>query len=317
MRPPAQSQSALRFPLNHILGTEANVRVLRVLSQLASPISAPELAKRSQLQRSSVHRATKFLEELGIVAYVGTAAHSQIALREESPVAKPIRQIFRAEREHYEGLLNSLQKLAESIHPPPMAVWLDGSVSAGTDRPGEHVVITVVDHAKKVDGTVDLLRKQSERIQKRYDVQIDVRGRTSADLDALNVDESDKLLSAVPLLGVPPGGLLPRYRKLWKARNIRVHSDHDNRALAYGSALAEAITKDPSLVDDARRYIGRRWKNASARERKELAEWKRILGSASPAQLRKILTDPGERATRLRQTIPFIGLFSAEIPDKP
>jgi len=316
VRPTAQRQSALRAPLNDILGTEANVRVLRVLSQLSAPISATELAKRAQLQRSSVHRATKSLEELGIVEYVGTAAHSQIVLREQNPLAKAIRQIFNAERDQYDGLLTALQKLAESISPPPIAVWLNGAAATGTDRPGEQLVITLVDQARRLHETTELVRKHSERIQKRYDIQIEVRGRTTADLDALDQEEAARLLSDVTLLGLPPGGVLSRYKALWKARNIRVHSDHDERALDYGRAVADAITKDPSLIDEARRFINRRWETASARERKELAEWKQILDSSSPARLRKVLVDPGERATRLRQTIPFVGLFSPELPEE-
>src|SRR5437879_3467920 len=104
MRPTAQSQSALRMPLNRILATEANVRVLRVLADVSSPLSAPELARRAQLQRSSVHRALKGLAETGIVEHVGTAPHAQLTLRARHPLAKAIRALFADERLRYDEL---------------------------------------------------------------------------------------------------------------------------------------------------------------------------------------------------------------------
>lgn len=309
MRPTAKPQSSLKAPLNQILGTEANVRVLRVLSGLSSPISAPELARRSDLQRSSVHRVIKALEEIGIVQYVGTAAHAQIAMRDGSALARPIRQLFQAEQARYDELLVAVKHAAGSIDPPPLAVWLQGP-----DKPGDPLLLTVVEKGRRLDQSAEMMRELVERIERRFDVQVEVQGKTHADLDALSNEDSEYLLDAVPLLGVPPGGVLTRYRDLWRARNIRTHLDHDRRALEYGRALADAIKRDPALITDARKYLARRWRAASLAERKELAEWKRILATASPARLRRILTDPGERSTRLRQTIPFIGVFSPERP---
>jgi hypothetical protein len=37
-----------------------------------------------------------------------------------------------------------------------------------------------------------------------------------------------------------------------------------------------------------------------------LVEWRQILRTQSPTRIRKLLVDPGERATRLRQTLPFL-----------
>jgi hypothetical protein len=90
-----------------------------------------------------------------------------------------------------------------------------------------------------------------------------------------------------------------------------MHGDHDARSLALGKKIADRLVRDPSLIARARARIQDRWNKASARERKELDEWKRILDTATPARLRKILSDSGERGTRLRQTLPFLGV----IPD--
>lgn len=314
MRPTAHRQSALRFPLNNILATEANVRVLRILAGVTSAISAPELAKCAQLQRSSVHRTVKALEPTGVVEYVGIAPYHQIALRDRSALAKSIRQLFQSEQSRYDDLLAALKKAADTIEPSPLAVWIEGSVASESDRHGDPIIVTVVETSRAMGKSAELLGEVIARIEKRFDVHIEIRPRTRADLDALASEESEALLDAISLLGVPPGGLLKHYRELWAARNIKHHSSHDERALEYGQELAHAIAKDPTLLDEAKRFIARRWRNASQAERKELAEWKRLLSTASPAAVRKALNDPGERGTRLRQTIPFIGILPPERP---
>ena len=64
MRPPSRTQSALRCPLNHVLGTEANVRVMRALSLSDIPISIPEIARLTLLQPSGVARVCEKLEDV-------------------------------------------------------------------------------------------------------------------------------------------------------------------------------------------------------------------------------------------------------------
>jgi DNA-binding Lrp family transcriptional regulator len=309
MRPTSQPQSALRAPLNHILGTEANVRVLRVLADLRTPIPPPELARRAQLQRSSVHRALKALEETGVVRFIGTIPSAQVALADHSPMAKAIRELFALERASFEELVKGIRKIAETLRNPPIAVWIEGPVARETDRPGDPVVIGVVDGPRTLSDTCEAIRRAAERVESKLDVTIEVRGRTLADIDTMPRRAAAELETAIPILGVPAAGLLARYGSI-PERNIRMHGDHDLRARALGAEIAEAVKKDGTLVGRARAYVERRWREASPRERKELAEWRGILRTASPGRLRKILMDPGERATRLRQTLPFLGILT-------
>ena len=62
----------------------------------------------------------------------------------------------------------------------------------------------------------------------------------------------------------------------------------------------------------ARAFITSRLTKAAPGEQRELREWDRILRTMSTARLRRFLVDPGERATRLRQTLPFVGALTAE-----
>src|SRR3972149_6177663 len=71
MRPISRLQSALRCPLNHLLGTEANVRVLRVILLSDIPIGVSEIARLAELQPSGVARVCARLEDLGVIEAVG------------------------------------------------------------------------------------------------------------------------------------------------------------------------------------------------------------------------------------------------------
>lgn len=310
MRPTAHPQSAIRTPLNQLLGTEANVRVLRVLSDLTTAIAAPEVARRAQLQRSSVHRTLRALEDGGVVEFIGSGSRVQVALRDLSPLAKGIRQLFQVERAHVESLVEGLRKSADALAQKPIAIWIEGPVAQGVDRRNDPVIVTVVDGPRTLADVCEALRRALQRLEKRLDVTIEVRGRTLGEIDTLSPREAAALEDSIPLLGVPAAGLLARHQSLSRIRNIRVHADHDAGARLLGEEVAEALKRDPSLVQRARAYVERRWRDASPAERKELDEWRRILRSTSPTRLRRILTDSGQRSTRLRQTLPFLGVLS-------
>lgn len=314
MRPTAKRQSALRAPLNDILGTEANVRVLRVLSRRTEPIAVAELARQAQLQSSTVHRALKSLESTGIIEF--RERRLGVALRTASPLAKPIRELFAFESKRSAALIDALIRVGTSLSRPPIAMWLQGPAASGVDRHGDSLVVVVVDDAREIDNTRELVRRALEQIERTFDVSIEVRGQTRADLNA-SADLGAALLDDVrPLVGVPPAALLAQTLSLGaaaapaKANDIRVHQDHDTRGLAMGKAIAKLLIDDPTLVKRARAFVEKRWRDASARERKELEEWRSILRTASATRLRRILTDPGERSTRLRQTFPFVGILS-------
>ncbi|MGH7564597.1 MAG: hypothetical protein ACREK5_09275 [Gemmatimonadota bacterium] len=120
----------------------------------------------------------------------------------------------------------------------------------------------------------------------------------------------------IPLSGPPPLVLLEEPKERDESDTGRIHTDPDRRSLALGRAIADRLSQDPSLIERAREYIERRLKRASSGEKKELHEWKRLLESLSPVQIRRLLVDPGERATRLRQTLPFLEALSVEERDR-
>jgi hypothetical protein len=92
----------------------------------------------------------------------------------------------------------------------------------------------------------------------------------------------------------------------------RDHAQADAEALAIAGRIAERLTQEPELIEHARRYLAAHRTAASPRHQSTLDEWEEILRTTSVARLQRFLVDQGERATRLRQSLPFLGALSPE-----
>jgi hypothetical protein len=83
------------------------------------------------------------------------------------------------------------------------------------------------------------------------------------------------------------------------------------RSLAMHAVIARKIERDPALLEIARRNVERwraRWGEAPPAW---LEEWQELLNQSWQAVV-AFITEPGERATRLRQSSPFAGVLSNE-----
>lgn len=84
------------------------------------------------------------------------------------------------------------------------------------------------------------------------------------------------------------------------------------RSLAMHCLMAQKIDRDPGLLAKVRKTL-ESWRARYGNERdsvpRALDEWQHILGEPWPA-IAALITDPGERATRLRQSTPFAGVLS-------
>src|SRR5687768_13271695 len=99
MRPVAASQDVLQHPLNELLGTPGNVRLLRFLAAgLSGRVAAPEAAACTGLTEAGARRALKRLAETGFVRRIGSGHSQQFCLRDDDPLGSHIRALFEAER---------------------------------------------------------------------------------------------------------------------------------------------------------------------------------------------------------------------------
>lgn len=303
----AKPQNALRAPLNDMLGAEGNVRLLRILSLARTPLAAGELAQRAELGRTSIYPALESLERAGIVTFVGAGAQRHVAFRTQHPLARPILELFRAEERRLRDMLAALGELAKGLKPRPIGVWVEGL----SDPFNDIVACWVLGDPKALTQLTDAFSQQLGPIEREYDVRIEVHGTTRSELaDRVPPEDADVLDDAVVLAGV-----IPRQVKDADEDRTKDHDAHDTRGRRLAIALAAKLKRDPGLVRAARSRIAERLKNASPGEQRELREWERIL-ALSPARLQRFLTDPGERATRLRQTLPALGVLSPAERDK-
>ena len=313
MRRVSIPRSAVTFPLNRILSTEGKVRLLRVLARNPGALGVSDLARQTGLTDRGTRIALTSLEPTGIVELQGGGTASRVSFRVEHPLAESLVALFRAEEVRFETIIDSLRAAVEGLSPAPTAAWIQSPVATGRDLPGDAIVVAFLADAASVDDAAIQLERALENLEGSMDVTIEIRGLTRADLAVMNEAQRQQMIDAMSLAGPAPSvfaGMSIQPQSTDRIRGKR-HSDPDVRGLAFGSAIAAAIKEDPTLIERARAWIDTRAKKASAGERRELEEWQRLLRTTSPARLRRVLTDPGERATRLRQTLPFLDALSA------
>lgn len=309
MRPPAEPQSALRNPLNDLLGRETHVRILRVLSAAEAPMGKAELARQADLNPSGVRRALGALIELGIVEEVGKTPRPPVRLRKKHTLYGVLRELFRAERARIDLLVESLREMISHLQPPPRSAWVQGPVARGTDKPRDPVVVGVLTSARNAASAREQLLSMLPEFVSDPDVQVVLKIWTLADMDA-STELEEELEGAILLVAPHPLQLLDSRRVAGDAATGRSHTHLDRRALALARAIADRIPKDPELIPRAVSYLRRRMEKVSARELPELNEWLELLEHKSVGQVRSLLLETGERATRLRQSLPFLEVLT-------
>lgn len=309
MRNPADRQSDFRAPWDRILGSESQVRALRVLEDTDEPMSVRELARRTRMHLRAMQVAVEKLEYAGILERVGTGSRTQVRLRRAHPLAPAVRGLFQAERARIERILEDLKAVAREHRRRADAIWLDGPVAAGDDDGEDTLRIGVLAPSGHVDAVVDALRERMGELMKREDVTVEVRGWTKADLEAMARERRQALETAIPLLGSPPG--VVRERASAKRTRSRSHADIDAELRDRGRRIAQVLARKPELVGQAREEVTKRLTRATPQEARTLREWRQLLEGLSLQRLRRWLIDPGEQPTRLRQSMPVVFLKAA------
>ncbi len=301
--------SYLDAPLDELLGQVSHVRILRVLSESEHPLPPGELARATRLNLSGVLRVIDRLAQLGIVRAIGAGGRRVIELSPTHAFAPILRTLFEAERQRRRMLIASLQELMKSITPAPRAAWIEGPHANGIDSEHDTLRLGVLTTVRERRVLAEQLTGRLRDLERRFDLTIDLLVRTRADLETMTADLQDAVREATLLYGVLPlaAGVSPPHGDELPA--AKTHGDLDERSRAQGERVAKAISRDPRLIDVAQRWVQQRLQQASAAEAHELREWEYIL-TLPPHRIAAFLRDPGERATRLRQTTPFVGVGS-------
>lgn len=301
----SHTSGALRAPLDGILGTPANVQVLRVLTREDAPLGRAEASRRAGMTPQGGRKALDRLFEVGLVRYVGAGKIRQVQLRKEHPLACPLTDLFDAERQRYEDLLQAIRSVVDQVTPPPQTVWIQGPVVEGTDEYGDPLVLGVLADAGEVDELSESLRDVLVELGRRFDVTIEVRPYTRADLAALLSDD----IATVPVLGPGPAAFVSSGEEQ-RPSALEKHEDHDRRALGRAQRLADLLVANPRLRGRALDWLQEQLDQE--KDNRELREWKRILESTSIPRLCRLLTSETDRAVRLRQSLPFWPVLTDE-----
>lgn len=299
MRPVNDHNSALRNPLNEILGYQANVRLLRCLVEIGVPLSHSELAERTGLSLPGIHKVVPRMTKTGIIQFTGSGKQQQIAIRKEHPLTDIIQELFKAEKEYFNSLIKSLKETIEDLELKPKSAWIFSKVAQGNDEYGDPLRLALMGEVQTVDEIVGDLRSQiyETEIEKQFDVTIEISGITLADLAELNVKD------IIMLWGPDPQHFLVGSKD--KRGGKRTHQDLDRQSLIDSKAWTELLKTHPEIIQRTIRYLNRRVHEIDSGENRELLEWRNILESMSYQRLKKFLESDSERSTRLRQSLPF------------
>ena len=300
MRPIVSYQNSLRNPLNDLLGTEAHVRLLRVLAnEVDGPLTASNAAERAGLTIPGTHKALKRLLQSGFVLRVGGGRKHQYELRRSDKLMKAVLRLFQSEKERFESLISAIKDRIEKLVPYARAAWIQDFPSEF----GDPMILGVLHETKCLANYIQRMRKQLYQVERAFDLTIEVNGYTKADLPNL---KSDKVS---PLYGVLP--FPDKYNREMYPTPL-THEERDQRMLEMSRKLAEAIEHDTSLVRRAKEHVQRMLKNDHGSATKDIEEWHDILESYSIRRLSRFLISTSERANRLRQSNPLLAILNSD-----
>lgn len=219
MRPAAQS--FLRHPLSTLLGSEANVRVLREMALHGGELSTTVLARRTGLTDQSVRNALAVLKNAELVRTYGQGRSVSYQLDAEHPLAGMLIQVFKEEDGRADAVLQRVRRAAE--RPEIAALWLFGSVARREDRVGSDLdLLLVVREDGEVDRVADEFRERVAEIAEEQRLAISAVPVSGADILRLartNDPFWREVVSDVqPLLGPDPESLLSNLKRAERSR---------------------------------------------------------------------------------------------------
>lgn len=301
MRSPARTSNALRYPLDEILGSEGNVRLLRLFAdEVSGPLNAPDAAERSGLTVPGARKALGRLVRSGMVVRLGAGRSQQYALNDDQPLATPLRGLFRAERMRHEALTRVLRDVFGDVGEV-IAAWIDVAPTAV----GDPLDVWVLVETTAMPWVRDELRTRLAHVEHGFDQVIELDLRTDADVPPTAPD------TAIPLAGV-----VPREPLVAETRPPARHSEREERALRMSHGIADLLRRDPSMVKRALDHIDRLLAEDQGAAANDLYEWGQILRTYSTERMAQFMVSGSSRADRLRQSSPFFAVLTAAERDR-
>ena len=294
MRPVAEEQDLLRFPLNQVLGTEAQVRLVRVLAnQVLGPVSAPEAAEQAGITPAGARRALANLVQSGCVRRIGRGRSQQFELRDDAPLAPALRLLFRAEEDRYQELLAALREVLGTL-PRIRVAWIETLPA----EPSDPLHVGMVAGTREIAAAARGARQLLAELETRFDLTIELHPFTQADAPEVSWDQ------AVLLAGAPPSGGVG-------TGSPPDHRGMEERAVDLARGVRRLLQEDPTLRARALRHVERLLEDPEPHmARHDLEAWGSILEQYSPERLGEFIVSDSPRAQTLRQSSPFLAVLT-------
>lgn len=329
MRPIASKQSSLRYPLNDVLGTEGQVRLLRLLAtEKENPIAPPEAAERTGLTESGARKALRRLARTGIVERVGTGRTCRYALSRKGGLAERIARLFESEIRSADALLQRIRIAIRRLHQPPRMAW----VHRFPEWEGDPMVVGVSHDVEPFGPILRQLKQELIDVQGEFGVDIELRFLTQAQL--ADVDWT----RVAPLVGTPladsPGetepeedhrvpegehGGLNQTETAFAGPEASENGGNGEtarrlnpRSPEFAGALASILNENFSLLRRARAYLDDQLSSRHDGNGHDFWEWRKILDTYPLPRLLNFLQSSSPRAVRLRQCSPFAAVLTDE-----
>ena len=220
--PRSAPQSALRYPLTWMLGTEANVRLLRELSRHGGQLSAPSLIVRTGLAKTSVWAGLAVLAKTGVISVAGTGRARLYSIRSQGLLRTPLDALFDAEEQRFNVILAAIRDASRVCRPAPMAVWLFGSMARGQDGPGSDLDVAILAARTLSEAALGAIRDALRRQEDELGFVASVVGLSLQDVTRLSATRdpwwTEVIRDAVPLLGPRPDEVVRRSGRAGRGR---------------------------------------------------------------------------------------------------
>lgn len=220
MRPVAKRSSTFHRPLDAMFGTVANVRVLRTLTEHGGALAATTIATRARVARQSAWNAIARLSELGIVETFGEPHGTLFRLNPAHPFVPSLRALFESEAQRVERMFEAVRAASRAMKPPPIAVWLYGSVARGEDQPGSDIDLAILSPTGHTSAQEIALTDALDPFMAELTSRMSIIGMTRADIRRMKRGHDriwkDIERDAVPIVGPAPAEALREQRRAKK-----------------------------------------------------------------------------------------------------
>ena len=120
MRPIVSGQDHLRYPLNDLFGTQAQVRLLRVMAnEVDGPVSVSDVARRAGLTVPGAQKALGKLIAAGFISRVGGGRNHLYEIQRSGKLMQAALSLFQIEKSRYEDLTTILKKTIQELSSHP------------------------------------------------------------------------------------------------------------------------------------------------------------------------------------------------------